>query len=147
MTPSYPGLPDPDRYGEFYADIPVKRAMAWVVDALITFGLTLLILPFTAFLGLFFYPALWLVVSFTYRVLTIAAGSATLGMRLMSVELRTWKGEKFGLGEAFLHTLLYSVCLSFLIPQLVSMGLMLTTARAQGLHDLALGTAAVNRSR
>ncbi|WP_231701020.1 RDD family protein [Aliiruegeria sabulilitoris] len=147
MIQPYPGLPDPDRNAEFYADIPVKRAVAWIVDALVVFLLTLLVLPFTAFTGLFFYPFLWLVVSFAYRVLTISGGSATLGMRLMSVELRTWRGERFGLGDAFMHTLLYSLCLSFLIPQLVSIGLMLTTARAQGLHDLALGTAAINRGR
>ena len=147
MIQSYPGLPDPDRHAEFYADIPVKRAIAWAVDALVVFLLTLLILPFTAFTGLFFYPFLWLVVSFVYRVMTISGGSATYGMRLMSVQLRTWRGERLNFGEAFMHTLLYSLCLSFFFPQLVSIGLMLTTARAQGLPDLALGTAAINRGR
>ena len=125
----------------------MKRAIAWVFDAFLVFLLTLLILPFTAFTGLFFYPLLWLVVSFAYRVLTITSRSATPGMRLMSVELRTWRGERFGFGEAVLHTFLYTVSFSFLVPQVISAVLMLTTARAQGLHDLALGTAAVNRSR
>lgn len=147
MTYSAPGLPDPDRYAEFYADVPVKRAMAWIVDAMLVFLLTILILPFTAFTGLFFYPLLWLVVSFAYRVITIASGSATLGMRLMSIELRTWRGERFGPGEATLHTLLYTVFFSSLVPQIISAVLMLTTARAQGLHDLILGSAAVNRGR
>lgn len=147
LSDTYHGLPDPDRHGEYYADIPVKRAIAWFVDALIIFGFTLLVLPFTAFTGLFFFPVLWLFVSFIYRVITITSGSATFGMRLMSVELRTWRGERFGFGEAILHTGLYTLCFSFLLPQIISMVMMLTTARAQGLHDLALGTAAVNRSR
>ncbi len=143
----YPGLPDPDYHGEFYADIPTKRAVAWVVDAIITFLLTLLLLPLTAFTALIFFPVFWLVVSFLYRVVTITRGSATLGMRLMSIELRTWRGERFTLGDAILHTGLFTLCFSFLIPQMISAALMLSTARAQGLHDLALGTAAVNRSR
>ena len=149
MMPSrtFQGLPDPEFEDEFYADIPAKRAMAWVIDAIVTFLLTLVLLPFTAFTALIFYPVFWLIVSFLYRVVTIAGGSATLGMRLMSVELRNWRGERFSLIDAILHTGLYTLSFSFLIPQMISAALMLTTARAQGLHDLVLGTAAVNRSR
>ena len=29
---SYSGLPDPDYQGEFYADVPIKRGIAWVID-------------------------------------------------------------------------------------------------------------------
>ncbi|MFV0360814.1 RDD family protein [Tropicimonas sp.] len=141
------GLPDPNLAPELYADVPAKRALAWVVDALLIFLLTLLILPFTAFTAVFFYPLLWVTVSFFYRVLTISGGSATWGMRLMAVELRNMRGERFGFGEAFLHTLLYSVFFSFLVPQIVSMVLILTTERHQGLHDLILGSAALNSRR
>ncbi|MDV7141857.1 RDD family protein [Tropicimonas sp. TH_r6] len=147
MSEPYSGLPDPDREGAYYADIPVKRAIAWVIDAVIIALLTLPVLLGTAFIGILFYPLLWLFVSFVYRTFSIAGGSATFGMRLMSIELRNWRGEKLSLPEAFMHTLIYSVCFSFLLPQIVSMGLMLTTARAQGIHDFALGTAAVNRGR
>ncbi len=147
MNASYSGLPDPEREAAYYADIPIKRAVAWAVDAAIIALLTLPVILGTAFIGLFFYPVLWLFVSFVYRTLSIANGSATYGMRLMSIELRNWRGERLSLPEAFMHTLIYSVCFSFLLPQIVSMGLMLTTARAQGIHDLALGTAAVNRGR
>lgn len=147
MTEPSWGLPDPDYHADLYADVPVKRAMAWIVDALIIFALTLLVLPFTAFTALFFYPLLWLLVSFLYRTFTIAGGSATLGMRLMSIELRTFRGERFGFPEAAMHTFMHMVCFSFLVPQIVSAILMLTTARGQGLPDLALGSAALNRSR
>lgn len=147
MTEHLWGLPDPDLHGEYYADVPVKRAIAWLFDAVLVFLLTLIALPFTAFLGLFFFPLLWLGISFVYRWLTIAAGSATWGMRLMSVELRTATGARFGAGEAFLHTFLYTLCVSFLVPQLISAALMLTSSRAQGLHDMFLGTTAINRGR
>ncbi|PRY21481.1 RDD family protein [Aliiruegeria haliotis] len=147
MTDPMRGLPDPEYNAELYADVPVKRLFAWVVDAFVIFGLTLLVLPFTAFTAIFFYPALWVLVSVLYRVISISSGSATLGMRLVSIELRTWRDERFGFGEALLHTLLYALCVSFLVPQIISAVLMLTTAKAQGLHDLALGTAALNRRR
>ncbi|WP_116133929.1 RDD family protein [Tropicimonas sp. IMCC34043] len=141
------GLPDPDLHADLYADVPVKRAIAWVFDALLVFLLTLLALPFTAFLGLFFYPLLWIGISFLYRVFTIAGGSATWGMRLMSIQLRTGRGERFGPADAIMHTLLYTLCVSFLVPQLISAVLMMTSARSQGLHDMVLGTTAINRSR
>ena len=49
--------------------------MAWVVDALLVLITSVLILPFTAFTGLFFFPLLMLMVGFTYRVATLASGS------------------------------------------------------------------------
>lgn len=139
-------LPDPDYHAEFYADVPVKRLLAFVVDMILILLLTLLVLPFTAFTGLFFFPFLMMVVGFVYRVLSIAAGSATPGMRLMAIELRNVRGERLDLGMAFVHTLLFSVFFSSVIPQIVSMALCLTGPRAQGLHDLLLGTAAINRA-
>lgn len=141
-----PGLPDPALAPEFYADTPAKRFFAWLVDGLLIFFLTLLALPFTAFVGLFFYPLLWMVLSFVYRVITLASGSATLGMRLMSVEFRTHRGMRFGLGEALIHTLVYSFAFSTFFVQLISIALMLTTERRQGLPDFLLGSVALNRA-
>lgn len=141
-----PTLPDPDYHAEFYADVPLKRLLAWMVDTLISILLAILILPFTAFTGIFFFPFLVVVVGFFYRVATIAGGSATLGMRLMAIELRNMRGERLSPGEALVHTILYSVFVSAILPQLASAALMLTTARAQGLHDFVLGTAAINRA-
>lgn len=139
------GLPDPHYNGEFYADVPVKRLIAWVVDGLIAFLITVAVLPFTAFTGLFFFPFLFMMIGFAYRVVTIAGGSATWGMRLVSIELRDSRGDRFDLGLAFVHTLLYSVFFSTFILQIGSVVLMLTGERAQGLHDHVLGTAAINR--
>jgi uncharacterized RDD family membrane protein YckC len=140
-------LPDPYAEAAFYADVPLKRGVAWVIDAAIVAALTLFAIPLTLFTALFFLPVLWLVLSFAYRTVTLARGSATWGMRFMGIELRTFRGERFALPDAALHTLIYSVCMAFLIPQVVSIVLMLTTPRAQGLPDLALGTAALNRRR
>lgn len=139
-------LPDPKTQPEFYADVPVKRLVAWVIDMVLIAILCVLILPFTAFTGIFFFPFLILVVGFLYRVVTLANGSATIGMRFVGLEFRTQHGERFELGHAFLHTLGYSVSLSFGVLQVISIVLMLTTSRAQGLTDHVMGTVAINKA-
>ena len=144
-APLLHGLPDPAREPEFYAGVTVKRGLAWIVDAAITFGLSLLALPFTAFTGLFWWPLLWLCVGFTYRWATLAGGSATWGMRLMAITIRDRDGRRLDAAVAFAHVLGYTVSMAFLPLQLASVGVMFALNRGQGLTDLALGTAAINR--
>jgi uncharacterized RDD family membrane protein YckC len=141
----YSSLPDPEYQAEFYADVPVKRALAWGVDTILIALITLLVVPFTLFLGLFFLPVLYMALSFLYRTVGLARRSATPGMRLMAIEFRDRTGARFDLGTAFLHTLGYTLTISTLLPQLLSIGLMLTTARGQGLTDMVLGTVAINK--
>lgn len=147
MTPlSDTFLPDPERHAEFYADVPSKRAIAWVIDTVLIALLTLTIIPFTFFTALFYLPFLYMTVSFLYRILGLARSSATPGMRLMSIEFRDNRGQEFDLPTAILHSLGYSLSMAFVLPQLVSIVLMLTTARGQGLSDHVLGTVAINRA-
>lgn len=138
-------LPNPDTQAEFYAGVPVKRALAWVVDAVLTALITAVIVPFTAFTALFFLPVLYLTVGFLYRTLSIARRSATPGMRLMAIEFRTPQGQRFDLGYAFAHTVGYTLTIGTLLPQVVSMAMMVMTRRGQGLTDIVLGTVAINR--
>lgn len=139
------GLPDPHSQAEFYADVPAKRLLAWVMDMVLIAGLTAFAVIFTAGIGLFFLGFIFMIIGFMYRVVTLANGSATLGMRMTAIEMRTHRGERLGLGGAFLHTLGYSISMTMVFPQIASIILMMTNARGQGLSDLVLGTAAVNR--
>lgn len=143
-TSAFWGLPDPETQSEFYADVPVKRAIAWVVDVLIVFATALLVSILTIGIGFFFFGLLLLVIGFIYRTVSLANRSATLGMRLASIELRNARGERFDLATAALHTLGYQLSMAFFPAQIASIVLMLTTPRAQGLTDHLLGTAAVN---
>lgn len=138
-------LPDPHIRPEFYQDVAFKRLLAWVVDAFVTLMACLVILPFTAFTGLFFFPFLFLVVGFMYRTVTIANGSATWGMRLFAIELRRADGSRFDLGAAFAHTLGYTISWAVPIIQLASVVLMATTEKGQGVSDHALGTVMINK--
>jgi len=145
MTDTEWGLPDPDTHAEFYADVTSKRLIAFVIDTILIIILTILIIPFTAFIGLFFIGFLGLLVNLTYRTLTLAAKSATPGMRVMAIEFRNKDGERLGLGTAFVHSALFAISMSMVAPQLVSILLMLTSRRGQGLSDFLLGTAAINK--
>ncbi|WP_102109297.1 RDD family protein [Oceaniglobus roseus] len=140
------GLPDPDRDADFYADVATKRFFAWLIDVLLIGLISVLTLPFTLFLGLFFFPLIWITVGFLYRTASLANRSATPGMRVMSIEFRTARGETFDLTAALLHTIGYTASMTVFPLQLVSVVLMLTTSRGQGLTDHLLGTAAINRA-
>lgn len=139
------GLPDPFTQAEFYADVPVKRFIAWVIDAVLIFITAFLISLLTVGIGFFFFGFLIVVTAFIYRTVSLANRSATLGMRIAAIEMRNHRGERFDLVTAALHTIAYQVSVSMVVPQIISIVLMLTTPRAQGLTDHALGTAAVNR--
>ena len=140
------GLPDPDRQSEFYADVPVKRLVAWVIDSIAIALLTGLVVVFTVGLALFIIPLVFLGVGIAYRWITIARDSATPGMRMTAIELRSANGARLDGTTAGLHTLGYTVSVAIFPLQLVSIVMMLMSARKQGLTDHLLGTAAINRA-
>jgi uncharacterized RDD family membrane protein YckC len=137
--------PDPTRHAAFYDRVPTKRALAWLIDGVVAGVITAFIVPFTAFIALFFLPAVFLIVSFLYRWATIANGSATLGMHIMGIRLLDSDGRALDGATAFGHTLIYTVSMAMVIPQLISVVLMGTDARGQSLGDMALGTVMINR--
>ena len=139
--------PDPHAQPQFYDGIPLKRLMAWVVDVLLIAVLCIVILPFTAFTGIFFFGFLFMVVGFVYRWATLAGGSATWGMRLMAMELRQGDDRPLSGAAAFLHTMGYSISLAFPLLQVISIVLMVPSERRQGLTDMVLGTVPLNRRR
>lgn len=139
-------LPDPDRHAEFYDGVTTKRGFAWLVDMSLIFLITLFILPFTAFTALFFYPLLYLVVGFCYRWVALTRKSATPGMRLFGIEFLNARGARLDGIAAFLHVVGYTLSIGTLLVQILSVSLMLTTRRGQGLTDLVLGTVAINRA-
>lgn len=138
-------LPDPERQPEFYADVPIKRLIAWVIDTAIILVMCLIVAIFTLGLGFFIFPALYVTLGFAYRTVTIAGRSATWGMRVLAIEFRRADGRVFDLPTAALHTLGYSVSIAVFPAQIASIVMMLSTARAQGLTDHVLGTVAINR--
>jgi uncharacterized RDD family membrane protein YckC len=70
--------------------------------------------------------------------------SATLGMRVMDLELRTWYGAPgyFVLGA--MHAVLFWISVSVLTPLVLLVGLF--NGRRRLLHDIILGTVVINSS-
>jgi uncharacterized RDD family membrane protein YckC len=138
-------LPDPDRQPHFYSGVPAKRFAAWIVDTFLIFALAALIVVLTGFVGLLIWPLLYLAVGFVYRYVTLANGSATWGMRFAGIELRAQDGTRFDTSLAFLHTAGYTISFAVPVLQVISVAMMLTSPRAQGLTDALLGSVAINR--
>jgi uncharacterized RDD family membrane protein YckC len=145
-TDSFPGLPDPETRPDFYEGVTLKRGIAWVVDVTLIAILTALALPLTLFLGVFFLPLLYGVISFLYRWVSLSRSSATPGMRLAAIEFRDRFGAPFDSGTGLLHTVGYTLSVMMFPLQLVSIALMLISERGQGLTDHVLGTTALNRA-
>lgn len=137
-------LPDPDRHAEFYAGTAFKRGVAWIVDTIFVTLLVTLVALVTALTALFILPLVWLAVGFLYRWVTISGNSATWGMRLMNIEFLDRYGQRFDAATAFVHTLGYSLSMAFVIPQIISVALMMVSRRGQGLTDMVLGSVAIN---
>ncbi|MFW2541879.1 RDD family protein [Primorskyibacter sp. 2E107] len=142
---TYTHLPDPQHQSAFYEGVAIKRGLAWVIDFIIVCIFMLPILIFTVGLAAFFLAPLFAIVSFLYRVATIAGGSATWGMRMMAIEFRDARGHRFDLSQAFLHTLGYTISLAVFPLQLISVVMMFATERGQGLTDLVMNSVALNR--
>ncbi len=138
-------LPDPVYQSEFYSSVPAKRLLAWCFDTIVILLICVIIGLLTVTLAFWVFPLLVLTVSFIYRLLTISNRSATWGMRLMNIEFRRIDGMKFDFATAFLHTLGYIFSVGLPLIQLVSVVLMATSQRGQGLTDMVLGTTALNR--
>ena len=144
------GLPDPDLDRRFYAGVPLRRLVAWLIDVaiILLIGVPLAVLFGLLTLGFGFalFGFIIAAVGFLYRTALLAApASATLGMRFTGIEFRRGDGTRFDLPTALAHTAIYMVCISVFVLQLVSCVTILGTRYRQSLADLILGTTAINR--
>lgn len=139
-------LPDPELQAEFYADVPAKRLVAWIIDTIVTVALTAVIVLFTAFTALLILPLVFFAVAFVYRSATIARHGGTPGMRLLAIGLRTASGGIPTPVEAMVHTVIFLVSSAMVLPQILSIAMILMTARGQSLGDMALGMTMLNRA-
>ena len=143
------GLPDPQTDAEFYEGVPMRRLMAWVIDAVIIVAISVIAVlvasVLTLGIALFFTGFLFMATSFIYRVGFISAKSATPGMLAMGIEFRTMAGQKFDTKDALIHTGLYTVAVISFFGQILSMITMSATEYGRGLPDFVLGSTAINR--
>ena len=141
---------DPAADPDLYAGVLSKRVVAFVFDAIIIVllmipaGLVVFVLGvLTLGVAWFLYGALFTIVALGYVALTLGGrASATIGMRWAGIELRTADGGPCYPLLAVLHALIFWFSCGLLTPLILLVGLF--TTRKQLLHDLILGTVAVN---
>jgi uncharacterized RDD family membrane protein YckC len=141
---------DPDTQPELFEGVLSKRIVAFLVDAvlivalMIPAALVIFVLGVvTLGIGWLLFPVLFIVVALGYVGLTLGGpASATPGMRMTGVEMRTWSGAPMFALLAIIHALLFWFSVSLLTPLVLLVALF--TSRRQLLHDLLLGTVVVN---
>lgn len=139
-------LPDPDRRPEFYRGVAMKRGFAWAIDLAIAAMIAAMIVPFTFFIAIFFFPFLTLTVSFVYRWVTLANFGATFGMRLMALELLNDDGSRPNAQTTLFHAFGTTMILTVFPLHIVSTGMVMAMDRGQSLADYLVGTVMLNRA-
>ena len=146
---------DPWTEPELFRGVLTRRVFAFLIDLIVLAVPVILAVMFIAVFGLVTlglgWVLFWLVspASVIWAVVYYGATlggpySATLGMRVMDLELRTWYGAPgyFVLGA--MHAVLFWISISMLSPFVLLVGLF--NARRRLLHDFVLGTVIVNTS-
>lgn len=146
---------DPYLNPELFRGVATRRVFAFLIDMVVISVPVILGYLFIAVFGvvtlgigwaLFWlaWPAsvVWAIVY--YGACIGGPSSATIGMRVMDLELRTWYGAPgyFVLGAT--HAVLFWVTVSFLTPFVVLVSLF--NGRRRLLHDFVLGTVVINNS-
>jgi uncharacterized RDD family membrane protein YckC len=154
-TNSGPPPFDPWLQPELFRGVLTRRVFAFLIDLVVlsipvilacmfiaVFGVVTLGLGWALFWLISPASVIWALVY--YGASLGGAHSATLGMRVMDLQLRTWTGAPgyFVLGAA--HALLFWVSVSFFTPLVLLVGLF--NGRRRLLHDLILGTVVINSS-
>jgi uncharacterized RDD family membrane protein YckC len=146
---------DPYLHPELFRGVLTRRFFAFLIDLVVLSIPVILACLFIAVFGVVTlglgWALFWLVspASIVWALVYFGASlggphSATLGMRMMDLEMRTWYGASgyFVLGA--MHAVLFWVSVSFLTPLVVLVGLF--NGRRRLLHDILLGTVVINSS-
>jgi uncharacterized RDD family membrane protein YckC len=146
---------DPIANPELFEGVLARRMIAFLVDLIIIGVPILLAMIFIGILGLVTFGLGWLLFWLVYPGSVIWAliyygstfgspASATIGMRLMDLEMRTWYGAPayFVLGAA--HAVVYWITVSVLTPLILVVAFF--NERRRLLHDILVGTVVINNA-
>jgi len=88
-------------------------------------------------------PTATVIWALVYFGLTLGSpASATIGMRLMDIEMRTWYGAPAYFVLGAVHAVVFWISVSVLTPFILLVGFF--NARRRLLHDILVGTVLVN---
>jgi len=146
---------DPWLHPELFRGVLTRRFFAFLIDLLVLSVPVIFAVIFIAVFGVITlglgWALFWLVspASIVWALVYYGSSlggphSATLGMRVMDLEMRTWYGAPgyFLLGAT--HAVVFWISISMLTPLVLLVGLF--NGRKRLLHDIVLGTVVVNTS-
>lgn len=146
------GVPDPEHDGQFYAGVPLRRLVAFVIDSVVIFCVWFLAIlvgfmfaVLTAGAGTPIAFVLLFGSGFFYRWLMLRSRSATVGMMVTGIEVRDHEGNRMNDATAALHTLGYYVTMMFPPLMLIGWILMATSPYRRAMHDSFIGAVVINR--
>jgi uncharacterized RDD family membrane protein YckC len=148
---------DPVTNPELFDGVLARRLIAFVIDMIILAipvvvagifmaAATIATLGLAGVLFVFLSPLYWpliVVWALCYYGYTFASpASATIGMRVMDLEMRTWYGAPAYFVLGAVHALVFWLSISFLTPLILLVGFF--NERKRLLHDMAVGTVVIN---
>ncbi len=144
---------DPTANPELFEGVLARRVVAFFIDVMViiipliaaaififVFGLVTFGLGWALFWLLSPASIIW---ALTYYGYTLGSpASATLGMRVMEIEMRTWYGAPAYFVLGAVHAIVYWVSVSVLSPFILLVGFF--NGRRRLLHDMLVGTVIIN---
>jgi uncharacterized RDD family membrane protein YckC len=148
-----PHVFDPALNPELFEGVLSRRVIAFIIDVIVITVPVIFAAIFILVFGLFTLGLGWLlflifgpaamVWALVYCGMTLGSpASATLGMRAMDLEMRTWYGAPAYFVLGAVHAALYWVSVTFLTPLILLVPFF--NARHRTLHDIVLGTVVIN---
>jgi uncharacterized RDD family membrane protein YckC len=146
---------DPWLQPELFRGVLTRRVFAFLIDIVVLAIPVILACLFIVVFGVVTlglgWALFWLVspASVIWALIYYGASlggphSATLGMRVMNLELRTWYGAPSYFVLGAMHAVLFWISVSVLSPLVLLVGLF--NGRRRLLHDVLLGTVVINSS-
>jgi len=144
---------DPVTNPELFEGVVSRRVVAFLIDFLILSIPVLFVAMFifvigivTFGLGFLFYGLLWpamVIWALAYYGLTLGGpASATIGMRAMDIEMRTWYGAPTYFVLGAVHAVVFWITVSMITPLVLLVCLF--NERRRCLHDMLVGTVVIN---
>ena len=144
---------DPAANPELFEGVLSRRVVAFIIDLIVlavplivasigifVFGLITLGLGWTLFWLMSPASVIWALFYYGYTLGSPA--SATLGMRAMDLEMRTWYGGPMYFLLGAVHAVVFWISVSVLTPFILIIGLF--NGRKRLLHDMLVGTVLIN---
>ena len=144
---------DPARTPELFEGVLARRVLAFAIDVAVILAPVGLAVVVIVLFGLVTFGLGWALLGLLYPGTVIWAlvyygstlgspASATLGMRVMEIEMRTWYGAPCYFVLGAVHAVAFYISISTLTPLVLLVCFF--NERHRLLHDIVLGTVVIN---